>query len=159
LSKTPLRLEKLMFNIDRDEPNINSAQLKDVLSSIHPQMTVEQVEFYQFMTDMAIESEYVLQHLYAFRDLLRLTLDLGNQRHFSTLDLQHLFDQLNCPSLTSLTLRIKVNNFDWRVVPGDNLSSLQILQICFTFLLQDFRLKLGPELIRVEDMGVSEEID
>jgi len=70
-----------------------------------------------------IQSGCVLSQLFAFRGLVRLELHLMSLNF----DIQHVVDQLNCPQLMYLLVDLSERN--WRVVPGNNLPSLEALHL------------------------------
>lgn len=119
-TNTPPRLQRL--SITYYEYNIvTNESWNNLISSIPPEMLIPE---WKLAGGLVIESGRVLlSRLSALQGLVRLELNLDD----STIDLQGLLDQLDCPQLTDITLNTSTKN--WHVLPNNNLPNLQSLQL------------------------------
>jgi hypothetical protein len=91
---------------------------------MHPDTWIEELEFEEGCTDLAIDSGYVMRHLFAFSGLKQLSLWVHDR------NLQKILKEIKLSTAETYQLRprhLRPPRQWWHVVPGQNLSSLQTL--------------------------------
>ncbi len=123
LSKTPLRLKKLIIEFEKWDGKISATAWRELFSSIHPDTWIHAVK--GFGTAFWAKPGAVLSQLYHVSGLVHLDLDLDREK----VQLKHLLGQINCPQLKHINLRnVAVN---WHVVPDSNLQNLRSMRFDF----------------------------